>query len=121
MKISDKQRNIKPNSFFIAENLFRLFFPQKDPNDIKRRYNIPDKIDWEVKLNRQGLVATSKTLPGLVTNASNTEELLEMMNDAVLEYFNVSKFESDYVFDTLDLAGQGTVRLKQVKGQRQYA
>ncbi len=102
-------------------NLFRIFFPQKDPNCIKKLYNIPEKIDWEIKLNNQGLVATSKTLPGLVTNASNPEELLEMMNDAVLEYFDVPKLDSDYIFDTLDLAGQGTIHLKQAKGQRQYA
>ena len=102
-------------------NLLRLFFPQKDPNYIKQAYNIPDKIDWDIQLNRQGLVATSKSLPGLVTNANNPEELLEMMNDAVLEYFNVSKFESDYVFDCLNLVGQGTVRLKQAEEQKQYA
>ncbi|MBU1037304.1 DUF1902 domain-containing protein [Patescibacteria group bacterium] len=102
-------------------NLLRLFFPQKDPNYIKKEYNIPDRIDWDIQLNRHGLIATSKSLPGLVTNASNPEELLEMMNDAVLEYFNVSKFDSDYVFDTLNLAGQGTVRLKQAKEQKQYA
>ncbi len=102
-------------------SLFRLFFPQKDPNYIKREYNIPDTIDWEIQLNKNGLVAISKTLPGLVTNASSPEELLEMINDAVLEYFNVSKFDSDYVFDFLNLAGQGTVRLKQAKKQKQYA
>lgn len=102
-------------------NLFRFFFPQKDPSYIKKEYNIPDKIDWDIQLNKHGLVATSKCLPGLVTNASNTEELLEMMNDAVLEYFNVSKFESDYIFDTLNLEGRGSVRLKQVVQQKQYA
>ena len=102
-------------------NLFRLFFPQKDPNYIKREYNIPDKIDWEIRLNKHGIVATSKSLPGLITNANNPEELLEMMNDAVLEYFNVSKLDSDYVFDILDLDGQGTVRLKQAEKQKQYA
>jgi hypothetical protein len=102
-------------------NLFRLFFPQKDPNYIKSEYNIPDKIDWDIQLNQHGLVATSKSLPGLVTNASNPEELLEMMNDAVLEYFNVSKFDSDYVFDTLNLEGHGSVRLKQAEPQKQYA
>jgi len=102
-------------------SLFRLFFPQKDPGYITKKYNIPDKIDWEIQLNRYGLVAVSKSLPGLVTNASNPEELLEMMNDAVLEYFNVSKFDSDYVFDTLNLDGQGTIRLKQTEKQKQYA
>lgn len=102
-------------------SLFRLFFPQKDPNYIKREYNIPDKIDWEIQLNSHGIVAVSKSLPGLVTNANNPEELLEMMNDAVLEYFNVSKFDSDYVFDTLNLDGQGTIRLKQAEKQKRYA
>ncbi|PIR12935.1 hypothetical protein COV49_03780 [Candidatus Falkowbacteria bacterium CG11_big_fil_rev_8_21_14_0_20_39_10] len=102
-------------------SLFRLFFPQKNPHYIKREYNIPDKIDWEIQLNKNGLVAVSKDLPGLVTNANNPRELLEMINDAVLEYFNVSKFDSDYIFDTLDLAGHGTVRLKQAKAQKQYA
>jgi len=102
-------------------NLFRLFFPQKNPNFIKKEYNIPHKIDWEIQLNKHGLVATSKSLPGLVTNANSPEKLLEMMNDAVLEYFNVSKFDSDYIFDSLNLVGQGTVRLKQAKEQEQYA
>jgi hypothetical protein len=102
-------------------SIFRLIFPQKHPEQVKREYNIPDKIDWEIQLNEHGLIATSKSLPGLVTNASNPEELLEMMNDAVLEYFNVSKLESDFVFDTLNLAGQGTVALKQAKEQKQYA
>ena len=102
-------------------NILRLIFPQKDPREIMSEYNIPDRIDWKVQLNRQGLVATSKDLPGLVTNADNPEELLEMMNDAVLEYFDVPKLESDYVFDTLNLAGQGNITLKQAKKKRQFA
>lgn len=102
-------------------NLFRLFYPQKDPHYIRNKYNIPYKIDWDIQLNNHGLIATSKSLPGLITNASNPEELLEMMNDAVLEYFNVSKFESDYVFENLNLAGAGTIQLKQAKDQKQYA
>lgn len=102
-------------------NIFRIFFPQKNPNYIKQKYNIPDKIDWKVQLSIKGLVATSDDLPGLVTNAKSPEKLLEMMNDAVLEYFDVPKLESDYVFDVLNLAGQGTIRLKQAERKRQYA
>lgn len=102
-------------------SLLRLFFPQKDPQYIKNKYNIPDTIGWDVKLTKDGLVATSKDIPGLVTNASNPEELLEMINDAVLEYFDVSKFDSDYVFDKLDLSGHGEVYLKQAKEKKQYA
>jgi len=101
--------------------LLRLFCPQKDPNYIRKKYNIPDTMGWNIQLNKDGLVATSKDLPGLVTNANNPEELLEMMNDAVLEYFDVPKLDSDYVFDRLNLDGQGEVYLKQAEKKRQYA
>jgi predicted RNase H-like HicB family nuclease len=102
-------------------SLFRLFSPQKDPQRVKNEYRIPDSIRWNIELNENGLVATSEELPGLVTNAKNPEELLEMINDAVLEYFDVPKTESDYVFDTLNLHGHGTVLLKQAKEKKQYA
>ena len=102
-------------------SIFRLFFPQKEPQYIKRKYQIPDTINWKIELNSNGLVATSESLPGLVTNAKNPEELLEMINDAVLEYFDVPKWDSDFVFDGLNLQGRGTVLLKQTKESRQYA
>ena len=102
-------------------NLFRFFFPQKESRETLNKYNIPVRIGWNVRLNEKGLVATSKDLPGLITNADNPEELLEMMNDAVLEYFNVPKLEADYIFDKLDIEGQGTVYLKQAKAKKQYA
>lgn len=101
-------------------NVFRLFFPQKEPREVMRKYNIPTKVTWRVQLNKHGLVATSDEFPGLVTNADNPEELLEMINDAVLEYYDVSKGESDYIFDELNLDGQGVVYLKQAH-QKQYA
>lgn len=100
---------------------FRLFYPQKDSQDVIRENSIPSKLSWNIELNKNGFVATSKELPGLVTNGKDPEELLEMMNDAVLEYFDVSKLDSDYIFDTLDLQGTGTVFLKQAKQKKQYA
>jgi hypothetical protein len=99
-------------------NLFRLLFPQKNPHNILNEYSIPETIAWNIQLTKDGLIATSKDLPGLVTNATNPEELLEMINDAVLEYFNVPKFDSDYVFDKLDIEGHGEVYLKQVKKEQ---
>jgi predicted RNase H-like HicB family nuclease len=102
-------------------NLLRLFFPQKDRREVIKKYDIPDKIAWNVRLSEKGLVATSKDLPGLVTNGDSPEELLEMINDAVLEYFDVPKSESDYVFEKLEMEGRGTVYLKQVKADKQYA
>jgi predicted RNase H-like HicB family nuclease len=102
-------------------SIFRLLFPQKNPNAVRSEHNIPDTIGWSIQLTKDGLVATSKDLPGLVTNAKNPEELLEMMNDAVLEYFNVSKFDSDYIFDSLNLEGKGTIYLKNAEAKKQYA
>jgi predicted RNase H-like HicB family nuclease len=101
--------------------LLRLFCPQKDPRYIKREYNIPDTINWDIQLNKDGLVATSKDLPGLITNADSPEELLDMINDAVLEYFDVPKLDSDYIFDKLSLEGHGEVCLKLADRKNQYA
>lgn len=84
-------------------------------------HNIPDTINWNIELTQKGLVATSEELPGLITNGKDPEELLEMINDAVLEYFDVSKMDSDYIFDQLNLHGQGIVMLKKDKEKRQYA
>jgi len=86
-----------------------------------KEHRIPNEIGWKIELNEKGLVATSDQLPGLVTNAKDPEELLEMINDAVLEYFDVSKIESDYVFDRLNVHGQGTVLLKRAAEKKQYA
>ena len=102
-------------------SLLRLLFPAKDPATIKRLHKIPDKIHWKIELNPKGFVATSEELPGLVTNAKDPQELLVMINDAVLEYFDVSKRDSDFVFDTLNLDGQGTVVLKQAARRHQLA
>lgn len=102
-------------------NLFRVFFPQKNPDYIKEKYNIPNKINWDIELNNHGLIATSKDIPGLITNGRNPEELLEMINDAVLEYFDVPKIESDYVFNAMNLNGTGVVYLKQADKKRLYA
>jgi hypothetical protein len=102
-------------------SLLRFFIPQKSPASVINKHGIPQKIDWKIELNKDGLVATSEMLPGLVTNADNPKELLEMINDAVLEYFNVSKLESDFIFDNLNIDGHGTVQLKQVEREKQLA
>ena len=102
-------------------NILRLIYPQKNPKVIKEKYNIPDAMSWDVRVSEKGLIATAKELPGLVTNARDPQELLEMMNDAVLEYYDVPKLQSDYIFDKLDMSGQGTIYLKRVQEKRQLA
>ena len=98
--------------------LFRIIFPQKDPQVLREEYNIPQDIRLNVKLTSQGLVATCDDLPGFVTNAKNPQELLDMVNDAILEYFDIPKMEADYVYDKLDINGVATVYLKR---QKQHA
>lgn len=77
------------------------------PNEVKHKYGIPDKITLTVRLKTNGwFVATSDELPGLLTQAKTQEELVQMVNDAVLTYFDVPKKEADIVYDQLSLGGQ---------------
>lgn len=88
----------------LLKKLFRVAFPHKDPVAIKREYHLPDSLNWTIRLSPDGwFVATSKELPGLVTQAKSQEELLEMINDAVLTYFDVPKRDADVVYNQLKL------------------
>ena len=91
--------------------IFRYFVMQKEPSDIKKKYGIPDKLDWVVELTPDGwFVAECKEIPGIFTQAQSKKELLAMVNDAVLTYFDVPKRESDYVFNEFSLAGGEVIR-----------
>ena len=98
--------------------LFRIIWPQKNPQVVRKQYGIPQSIHLKIQLTSEGLVATSEDLPGFITNARNPQELLKMVNDGILEYFDVPKLEADYVYDYLNLEGFGHVYLKK---QEQYA
>jgi|SRR3989339_591022 len=100
------------------KKLIGMMFVKKNPVEVKEKYNIPDVLTYKFHISDKGIVATCDELPGFVTNADNPKELLEMINDAVLEYFNVPKREADYVFNQLNIDGYGTVTLEQ---QKQYA
>ena len=79
-----------------------LSIQNQDPALVKRGYGIPDKINLNVRVTPNGwLVATSAELPGLVTQAKNQEELIVMINDAVLAYFDVPKKDADMIYDQL--------------------
>lgn len=99
--------------------LFRYFFPERHPIEIKREYNIPEKVNFSVARKKSGwFVVTSPDLPGLISQCENLDELLDVYNDAILTYFDVPKRESDYVFNELNLNGVGQLKLKD---NRQYA
>ena len=91
----------------LFNKVFRIVFPHQDPAFIKRKYGIPDTISLNIRLTQDGwFVVTSPELPGLVTQAKNQEELIEMVNDAVLSYFNVPKREADIVYDQFNIGNQ---------------
>lgn len=93
--------------------VFRYFFPEQNPIQVKKKYGIPEKINFNVTRKPSGwFVITSPDLPGLVSQCKNLDELMEVYNDAVLTYFDVPKRESDYVFNELNLQGVGQLKLK---------
>lgn len=93
------------NSLF--QSILRAIYPHKDPVWIKREYNIPDTIKLSVHLTQEGyFIVTSPDLPGLVTEARNHQEMIEMVNDAVLTYFDVPKREADIVYDQFSIGNQ---------------
>lgn len=87
--------------------IFREIYSHKDPIWIKKEYNIPDTINLSVCLTQEGyFVITSPDLPGLITEAKNHQELIEMVNDAVLTYFDVPKRDADIVFNQFNIGNQ---------------
>lgn len=91
----------------VFQSVLRFVYPHKDPVLIKREYNIPDTINLSVRLTKEGyFVVTSPDLPGLLTEARDHEELIEMVNDAVLTYFDVPKREADIVYNQFNLGDQ---------------
>lgn len=99
--------------------IYRSVYPQRHPEDIIKQYNIPRTLHIQVRLTEDGwFVVTVPELPGLMTQAQSRQELLEMVNDAVLTYFDVPKREADIVFDKLQIDGIGAI---QYEGQLRTA
>lgn len=94
-----------------------FFFSKKEsPQVVKAKYNIPDKIKLSIEITRDGwFLVTSPELPGFVTQARNAKELLEMVNDGILTYFDVPKREAKEIFDVINIDGHGTIMSKKVK------
>lgn len=81
---------------------FRVLFPQKDAISIKREYHLPNSLNLTFKLSPDGwFVVTSSDLPGFITQAKSQDELVEMINDAVLTYFDVPRRAADIVYDRI--------------------
>jgi len=95
----------------ILDRTYRYFVVQKNPVEIKRKYGIPDKLDWTIEITPDGwFIAECKEFPGIFTQAHSKKELLDMVNDAVLTYFGVPKRESDFIFNEFRMANNEVIR-----------
>ncbi|MEK7651938.1 MAG: type II toxin-antitoxin system HicB family antitoxin [Patescibacteria group bacterium] len=65
----------------------------------------------QIRLTKDGwFVASVPELPGLITQAQTQHELLDMVNDAVLTYFDVPKRQADIIYDQLNIQGVPAVQ-----------
>ncbi len=93
----------------MLQNLLK-FFHQEKPVQVKEKYKIPSELKLNIRLTKEGyFVLTSPELPGLVTQAHDTKELLDMFNDAVLTYFDVPKSEANKIFNSINIEGHGSI------------
>jgi len=102
----------------LLDKFHRLLVPRKDPATIKREFGLPDNIDLQFRITDDGWFAVvAPELPGLVTQARSQQELIEMVNDAILSYFDVPKSAGDIVYNKIKL-GNNVI---QYEGQLQTA
>ncbi len=92
----------------MLNRIYRFIFPAQEEGAVRKQYGIPNKINLNLELKDGCFVITSSDLPGFITQARNTEELLDMVNDAVLTYYDVPKRASDFVYNKIDIHGMGT-------------
>ncbi len=86
----------------LVSSVFRWVFPQEDAADIKREYHLPEVMNFSLRVTGDGwFVLTMPDHPGLITQAKSQDNLLEMVNDAILTYYDVPKRKADIVYDRL--------------------
>lgn len=86
------------------DKIIRLFLPTLNPQEIKREYKLPETINFTLKMTPDGwFVVTIPDHPGLITEANSHQSLVEMINDAVLTYYDVPKRKADIVYDRFDV------------------
>lgn len=91
----------------LLHKIYRFVFPAEDTASVKREFGLPDKLNLTFKLTKDGwFVVTSPDLPGFITQAKDHQELVEMINDAVLTYFDVPKKSADIIYDRINIGDQ---------------
>lgn len=100
----------------MLNSLFRLVFPAHSPEELRKKYNLPNELNMRIRFTKDGyFVLTCDELPGLITEAKDGRELVRMLNDAILTYFDVPKLAGDVVYEELNIEGHGTFSLTESK------
>ena len=64
----------------VQNKIFRLFFPTKDPLKIKKKYQLPESVNFSLRLTPDGwFVLTMPDHPGLITEAQSHQSLIEIL------------------------------------------
>ncbi|EKD33147.1 MAG: hypothetical protein ACD_76C00085G0010 [uncultured bacterium] len=102
----------------LLQSAFRTIFTREDPLQVKHEYKLPESINFSLRVTPDGwFVVTMPDHPGLITEANSHQGLIEMVNDAVLTYYDVPKRKADIVYDHLNV-GDTVI---QYQGQLQTA
>ncbi len=90
----------------IFHSIFRTLYPHQAPEAVKQQYGLPETLNLTVRFKDGWFVVTSSELPGLVTEARSHDELVEMVNDAVLTYFDVPRRQADIIYNQFTLGDE---------------
>jgi predicted RNase H-like HicB family nuclease len=91
----------------LRHKLYRVLFPAKDPEEVKQKYGLPQSLNLHVRLDESGwFVVQVPELPGLTTQARSMEDLVEMVNEAVLLYFDVPGRDADIIYNQFQIGDQ---------------
>ena len=102
----------------MLNTIYRSFYPGKSDFEIRKEFNIPDNIKFNLELLPDGfIVITSSELPGFISEAKNSSEILDALNNALTVYFDIPKKAGDIVFPILNIEGHGTISYQNKKLQ----
>ena len=74
---------------------------------VKREFSLPENVNFSLRVTPDGwFVVTMPDQPGLVTEANSRQGLLEMVNDALLTYYDVPRRKADIVYDRLNVGNE---------------
>ncbi|MBI4121793.1 MAG: type II toxin-antitoxin system HicB family antitoxin [Parcubacteria group bacterium] len=92
----------------MLDKFLSFFRSPKSPQELRAKYHIPETVDLDIQITPDGwFVITSKQLPGMVTQGKDGKEVLDMLNDAILTYYDVPLHEGKMIMNQLTVEGHG--------------